>query len=470
MNTITTQLPVLLTPRPYQIEAARFALKEAEGKVILADEMGLGKTGEVYLAWREAGYPMPCLIIAGINAQLTWSRQAPEWGCPIPVSIKGNAAQRKALWSACGREFVICTREALKRDLKAGLFSITQFRCVISDECHKDSNRKTGNWRTLKALGQHAQYIFLTSGSIMRRGPQSLWGLLNVVRPARYGSYWKFINQYCEVSHGQFGLEIIGPKNAGELQWALAKIMISRTKRDVRPELPPKIRDMNSCVLNMTTGQEKMYEELVEDSIAELPGGGMLVVPSILAKLQRLRQVLVTPKLLDPQAEDGAGLDRIVEMLEESNDRHMCIFTPFASALPYIRSRLCAEGFEEDKIVLLSGGLSAEELMLRISHFRRSRGIAICSIQYAESFDLQPASWAVFLGYSWDAWDNLQAEDRLHRGDIINPVNIYYISHQGGIDQGLIQAALDTKVNNVMAILKDVDKIRQALKGGAVKS
>jgi hypothetical protein len=101
--------------------------------------------------------------------------------------------------------------------------------------------------------------------------------------------------------------------------------------------------------------------------------------------------------------------------------------------------------------------------MQRVAHFREVRGIALCSIRYAESFDLTPATWGVFVGYEWDAWDNLQAEDRLHRGEITDPINLYYIRHNHGVDSELMLPALDTKVNNAMSFLTNIDAVRRAL-------
>lgn len=458
-------LPVLATPRPYQLEAVEWFANDAQYKGIIADDMGLGKTGEVYLAWRKAGYPMPCLLVAGRNAQVAWLNQAADWGAPKPVMIRGkSSSERKALWQKYGMGFCTITRESLKADLKAGHVKPHMFKAVIVDECHKDSNRKTGNFFALEEITRHASFIALTSGSISRRGPQSLWGPLHIVRPQLYKSYWRFLERYCILHRGDYGMEINGTQNEEELKRSLAKVLIRRTKAEVRPEMPPKTRDLDSNVMEMSMDQRKMYNDIVSEGLLELKDGRLLTVPSVLAKLQRLRQVLVTPKLLDPEAEYGAGLDRVAELLEDADDQHMAIFTPYASALPIIRNRLIASGIDHRKIVTLQGGLSVEELMERIAWFKSQRGIAICSIRYAESFDLQPANWAIFLGFEWDAWDNMQAEDRLHRGEITQPVNIYYIRYDGGVDSELVLAALDTKVNNVLAILKDIDKVRQLLK------
>jgi hypothetical protein len=457
----------MITPFPSQLEAVDWFFNDAKQKGIIADEMGLGKTGAVYLAWKRAGFPKPCLLIAGRNAQVAWLNQAADFGCPKPILIRGkSAAERKELWDKYGDGFVSVTRESLKRDVKIGNVNPYKWKAVIDDEVHKDANRKTQNYETLKMVCRNAAFICFTSGSIARRGPQSLYGPLSIVRPQQYKSYWKFVNTYCLTEQGPYGLEIVGTKNEAQLQRELATIVLRRTKAEARPGMPPKIRDVDSNVLEMSPSQKLMYNEMVRESIYELKDGSGDVVTSasILAKMQRLRQILLTPKLLDPSAEYGAAIDRCVEMLEDADDQHMAIFTPFASAIPIIKSRLLEEKYDARRIICLRGGLQTDQLSEAIAHFKAVRGIAICSIKYAESFDLIPASWGVFVGFEWDAWDNMQAEDRLHRGEIERTVNLYYLRHQDGIDTELILPALDTKTANVMAVLKDLNKVRQLLK------
>lgn len=459
------KLPLTVNPRPYQTEAVRWFIEDAMCKGIIADEMGLGKTGEAYMAWRELGYPTPALLVAGRNAQLAWMNQAKDWGCPQPVLIRGNAAERAGLWLKHKQGFVATTRESLKRDITRGVVQASNFKTVIVDECHKDANRKTGNYDLLKSITGRAKVILLTSGSIARRGPQSLWGPLNIVRPSQFRSYWKFLEKYTMLDKtGEYGWSIGEPVNQEGLRREVANILLRRTKAEVRPDMPAKIRDLNNNILEMSEGQARLYNTLAADSVAELASGDIVTTASILAKLQRFRQILVTPKLLDPQEEYGAGIDRIVEMLADSSDTHMAIFTPFASALPIIKERLIAEKYPADSIIELRGGLSVEQLSAAIDRFKKTKGIAICSIRFAESFDLIPATWGIFLGFEWDAWDNLQAEDRLHRGEIKNAVNIYYLRYRQGVDSELMLPALDEKTNNAMAILRDLDLVRCTLR------
>lgn len=456
------KIRTLIKPRPYQVEAVDWFINRAKGRGIIADDMGLGKTGEAYMILQALGIPNPCVIIAGKNAQIAWLNQARDWGCPKPNIIQGHANTRKMLWAKYKQGFIIITREAFKRDLRAG-YAHSNFKMVIVDECHKDANRKVGNYALLKDLSIKAQYMLLISGSIARRGPQSMWGPLNVIAHRVFKSYWQFVSQYCVMEEGIFGSKIVGTQNEQQLQGRLATFMLRRTKAEVRPDMPSKTRDLTSNVIEMSPKQAQLYNQIAEESMAEFESGDIVVTPTILAKIVRLRQILVTPKLLDPGEEYGAGIERVIELLEDASDRHMVIFTPFSAALPIIQSRLEEAGFKREDIILLRGGLSLEELMHRIGEFKKRRGIAICSIRYAESFDLIPATWGIFLGYEWDAWDNLQAEDRIHRGEITEAVNIYYISYSEGIDLELIQPALDVKVNNALAILGNMNKVRLIL-------
>lgn len=452
----------MLTPRPYQQEAVKWFINEANGRGIIADEMGLGKTCEGYEIWKALGCPVPALILCGKNAQVAWLNQASDWGCSKPILIRGNSAERKTLWARHKNGFVSTTRESLKRDVASGVAQ-TKWAFIIVDECHKDSNRKAGNFKLLKLITLHCRYVLLMSGSIARRGPQSLWGPLNVVKPQKFSSYWKFVERYCKVDKEGYGWQIGAPQHEDELRERLATVVLRRTKAEVRPEMPSKTRDMTSNIIDMSPAQARLYNDIQFNNLAELSGDRILATPTVLAMIQRLRQILVTPKLVDPGAEYGAGIDRVVELLDDADDGHMVIFTPFAAALPIIRQRLLEEGYEDQDIIQLRGGISVEELMSRIKQFRERRGIAICSIKFAESFDLIPATWGIFLGYEWDAWDNMQAEDRIHRGEITQPVTLYYISYNEGIDTLLVQAALDTKVNNVMAVLKDIDQVRHMM-------
>jgi len=443
----------LFVPRPYQVEATQFAIQH--GRVILGDVMGLGKTGQALLA-REYFKPRTTLVIAGRNAQLVWKRQPARWGLNAPTRIRGTPEKRRQLWAG-DLSYVTCTIETLRRD-----FALVPkvWDLIIVDEAHKLANRKAGNYKALKAL--RSRWMLLLTGSPFRKAIWNIWALLNILDPRTWSSYWSFINRFCHVQRGVFGMEIIGIKDMKGLRLALSNYLIRRSKKQVRPDMPPKRRDYWD--VELTSTQAKLYNKLVEDMILEvdsIDGASIIASPSIMVNQLRLRQLLVTPKLLDPSFEDGAAIDELVERLAETNDHHMVIFTPFKEAIPFIEARLRSEGY--NAIIKLHGGISLNQLEKRLAEFTSTQGIAICTIKFAESFDLVPATWAVFLGYEWVPDDNFQAEDRLHRGEITDPIDIWYIRHSGTVDEDQLKV-LNERVKMVNDVFGRKDEYLKLLR------
>jgi hypothetical protein len=98
--------------------------------------------------------------------------------------------------------------------------------------------------------------------------------------------------------------------------------------------------------------------------------------------------------------------------------------------------------------------LEPEELARLVKLVKAERGIAICSVQYAEAFSIQTASYGFFPGYDWDPFANYQAEDRMHRMDTKNAVNLYYMRYLDSVTDDDLHTILDGKVMSVRKILQ----------------
>lgn len=449
-------------PWTFQESGADYVIDVCGGRGIEGDEMGLGKTGIAYLVYKRLNPNcLPTLLIGRKNAIAAFRRQAAEWGVEKPFIIEGKPEERKKMWEAWGwhftkTRFLAVTRETLIRDHAKGWVP-TKWYMIIDDEAHRDSNRKTQSFKLLKKMTnpRFCKFFLPLTGSPMERGAMDLWALLHLCNPKVWSSYWAFIAKYYITQKDEFGhLEILRLKANNTFEQDIAPYFIRRLKREVRKDMPPKIRDMN-IVLEMTPNQKRIHAELMANCIAELSDPSVLsVAPTVLAKLTRLRQLLVCPKILDPNLEDGASIDNLIEMLEETSDKHMAIFTPFTEAIPFVIDRLVKEGYDVQGIITLQGGLHPDELIRRVQVFQACRGIAVCSISFAESFDLVPATWGYFLGPSWSVRENRQAEDRLDRMVIEWAVTIYYPRYAGadGVDR-LVFDALDQKSDSIHRVL-----------------
>jgi len=450
-------MSMLLDLRQYQWDGKDFLLRYK--RVILGDDRGIGKTVQAIAAYEELA-PEHMLIVTSKNGLRAWQKNFPKCLTIAPEVniIRGTKVQRAKKWKECKNYSVsACTFRVWLSDHKT---APCRWELVIIDEAHKARNRKTKIHKALKWLD--TPYLWLLTGTPVNKGPQDLWGFLNLTRPKYYTSYWRFVSRYCIVIDGMFGKEIIGAQHTKALREELSTSLLRRTKKQVLPDLPPKIRQ--EMPIEMTDEQRKLYDVIIEEMMSELPGDQLLLTPNILAKVMRLRQLLVCPKVLNGELGYGAAIEEIADRIEDhpKEDQHIVIFTPFAQALPYFEAYLLNRKL--GPVFRLQGGMEPEEVAEVEKKFIETQGIILATIQFAQSFDLDSSSYGFFIGVEWNPDDNYQAEDRLHRFTTTKAVNIYYLTHQTTIDERSFQI-LDQKHSTVKRMFSTVGELIGALQG-----
>lgn len=389
---------------------------------------GLGKTRVALDALHELNTHR-VLVIAGTNAQFVWmDEEIPKWQAymePLLVHIKGTAKKRAELYESLRKQdtfIAFTTMQSLQKDLhlaeKLGLDAI------VYDEAHKGRNRKTENYKVLRALTRNIRIFIPMSGKIVSRGPADLWALLNCIDSQKFPSFWSFVHRYCVVIQGNFGIEIGGPKNVDSLREVLNGYVYYKTKKDadVAASLPEKTRQF--LPVEMDTVQKKLYRGLVDDLMAE-HGDSLVLSRSNLAALTRLRQVLIYPRLLFPDAPIGGAFSDLMQRLEEES--HAVVYSPFVAAFADMKAEL---EYKKYNVSVFQGGMSREQISEEKAKFVKNRGTALMSISYAESISLETASYGYFLGPDMDQNVNYQAEDRIHRMTSKNPVFLYYYDYK----------------------------------------
>lgn len=429
-----------LNVRAYQLEGVYFM--GSRKKTLLADDMGLGKTLQILAVWRITD-PDYTLIVCSKNALATWRKEFKKWlpDMAPPVIISGQKQQRRKQWKRA-REVGIgaVTSATLRQDIEE---VEKHWEAVIGDEVHRFlRNHKTATFKAFKRL--KCDWMWLASGTPSSRGPQQLFGIISILRPQLFTSFWRYISTFHEVDEGPWGKEIGRPRNMEQFHKLTGGFILRRKKKDVLSQLPPKNRIIE-CI-DMTPEQEKLYHELSEDMIA-MTGNELVIASTSLAKLQKLRQLLVCPKTWDPKLGYGAVLEWIKEHYEENEYKKGVIFTPYPSAFPFIE-QFVREEMGIKNVWLLRGGISVEEQHQCTEDFRTAKeGIVLVSIKFAESFELETAQVGYFNGFEYDPFQNYQAEDRIYRGTIAHGVDMFYFRHNGA---GVDEEGLDIVSNKVI--------------------
>jgi SNF2 family DNA or RNA helicase len=421
-------------------------------KLILGDEPGLGKTIMGLQALPAEGAQ---LVVAPKFLIPVWEREAERHGFQtfryegVPKSRKANLGE---WWSHIlpgdrGGHLVLSTYNMAEElyDVSFGLRK--QFTAVIFDEAHKVRNRKTSLYDGAIKLAKKATYVYPMTGSPVVGSATDLWTLLKLVetplRPVE--PYWIWVKSYLDYTDAVFGgLNIFGPREPREFAKYLHKYMMRRTKKQVLPQLPPKVRIV--LPVQMTPFQDRVYRDLWDELISEISEGELIVTPSRIGSITRVRQLLVSPTLLGAVTDERSpAIDACVEaVLHEAETGQSCVvFTPYVGAIPLIQDRLA-----KLPVFHIQGGTSTSITQAAIDGFQRTEGPAclIMSLQSSLGFTATKANTAIFVGYDWTPAINGQAEDRIHRIGQEDSVRCIYIAYDDTVDEHIMDI-LDAKTS-----------------------
>jgi len=466
--------------RIFQKESARFLFKKR--RALLALSMGAGKTRTVLEAiemdyCNDPQADTKChdvLILCGKNSQPTWKNEIAKWFEPEYhfTYLTGTPQYRSGIWKRLLRHdfnksynFFVCTYATFVIEAKANpKVAALRWDYIIIDEAQKLRNRKPALTKNVMrhVTEKNSPVLYLVSGKPVRKGPQDLWTLIRMINKKWFPSYWKFVNTYCIVEDFGFGQEVFGVRNAEALRQFLKKFMIRYTKEDVEKELPEKSR--YKLYVTPTAEQIRLYDSLVDDMLAmESTDEGLVLLHSSsdLGIGVKLRQLLVCPKILDERLGYGAGIESILEQATVNDERHFVIFMPFTAGMSYIERYLHLNGYKD--VFTIKGGMDPGPIDEACSNFESTKGVALISVEFAESFSLPSCGTGYMLGSSWNPDTNEQAEDRLRRlSSVHRHLQIWYVTHEGTIDERVFEI-LNRKNRNAAEVLRKPQDFRRLI-------
>ncbi len=455
--------------RPYQ-QAGRDFLVEKK-RAYLTDVPGLGKTVTALSAMQKL-QEGPTLILGPKNSLYVWFYQANDWFNLNSVVYTGKPKQRGILWDAFiddPTQLLITNYSFIGEIIELSNVYGIKWDTIICDEIHSGEagllNQKNKTFKKFRTLARQCSKLFLLTGTPIRRNPADLFAPLHLLDPQTFPSYWKFINEHCIIQDGSFGMEILPqPRNPKELSSLLSNFMIRRTKRQVVPELPPKIRQV--LPIDMTPKQSRIYKQLIKDMV--YVGDDTVIISANQAtNILRQRQLLVTPRLLGIE-ENGGALDELIYQVDNSfmNNEAVVIFTPFndnGRCLSIIEQQL-KQKLGKIQVFKIMGGMKSADISTQWRTFqtiRTKRKALLATVQSGASWEATEASHVYFLGCDWSAINNYQAEDRAHRMITKYPVNIWYLLYRNSVPDELIMDKLNSKTQSANWVLNTEEVIKR---------
>ncbi len=268
------------TLRNYQEEGARF-LTGRRG-VLLADGMRIGKTAQCIAAHDPDDGPLVVVgPLAVRSVWLDWFRR--RWPDTPSAVLRGRKYDPKVNDAS----LIFTHYDILPKWQSIGL--TRKIGTLVFDEAHLLSNRKSKRTQAALIMAPAAERVICATGTPLWNRTEGLWPLLSVTNPAAWGTYTAFTERYASGMPGAWGWETGAPSNVDEFRERLSEVMIRRRWEDVRDELPPTTRAIESAPMSARQALEidKLAVQ-IREKFGDFAGAGSFTEVGELARIRRI--------------------------------------------------------------------------------------------------------------------------------------------------------------------------------------
>lgn len=471
-----------VTLRNFQLLGSNFGQRVK--KWILALDPGMGKTITAITAHAfESLKPLKrkdlrnrrFLVICPTNAVGTWVRHFRQFlGIHLnSISIiSGQPHKRKVAWNRLDAQVFIVTSNSVAIDAKPTKSTTIHIKTSneiiprhfqgkttswFIDEWHRFLRNRTSNtFKVIKHMTSDVEELCLITGSPATKGPHNLWCALHLCNPTHFSSYWKFVSTYCELEDTPFGKTIVGVKNLPMLKTELLTYIFRRSSEVA--DMPPINRWMET--INLNSFEMNLYNEFTSDAFHILPSGKFIFTQSGVTKAVKLRQLLTTPKLLHKDYPIGSSLEHVLDKVNSEEINHFGIYTYFRDACDIFKKYV--EENTDYEAFILYGGMDYTDINNAIESWSKSKkGVIICSIAFAQSFELLKGNNFYFIGPSYNGEENKQAERRGNRLISTDVCNACYIVHNDTYEEDIMSNMIKNAMN--VRYMFDVSEINESI-------
>lgn len=391
--------------RPYQRVDVSFLSQLPHCGIF--SEMRTGKTPTTLKLLELEGHEK-IIIICPASLVLNWRNEVTRWTSYETFAVNGSKTKRLKTYQEweSKKGCLILSKDTAKSDYP---HITAKNYALVCDESHFLRNYQTKQSKAVFQLGKNATKRIAITGTPATNKGDDLYGILHFLYPNRWSSYWQFVDRYFHVWTTPWGTkEVTKYKRKEELTEILDLISVQRKRSEVMKFIPPKV--YQTIEVEMDKKQRKAYEEMLNFFTVEEAD---VDAPSVLAQLTRLRQICLSPALLDIDA-PSAKEQFILEWLEDNPNEQVIIFSNFSSYLKNLYKKLFKKPYG-DKVSMITGETKKEVRQWVVNAFQEGKcNVILANIQAAGvGLTLDKAGTVIFLDRAYTPTDNAQAEDRI---------------------------------------------------------
>lgn len=413
------------SPYPYQWQGIKFLMDNDHA--LLADDMGTGKTVMTTVALKiliQQTKVHHVLILCPPSVLYEWKRHLDDWAPELTSYLIRSPQKevRKSLWETPMHVYVT-SYDMLKGDIENSILpkgSLEHFDVVVLDEAHHIKNMKSKRFRAIKQLQPKRRWAL--TGTPVQNKIEDLASIFEFVYPGYLTSF------------------DLRPE---QIQERIKPYFLRRRKKEVMPELPPKIYE--PIELELDEEQDVAYRQAEAGIREELSAlGDKVTKQHIFAKLTILKQIcnFAPRKFSSPKTESlKERIEEIIASGEKENvgnGNKVIIFSQYVDEGVSKLEKLL-EPYGVAKIV---GGQTDAVRRNEIEKFKKRKDVPvlIASVRSGgEGLNLTEASYVVHFDHWWNPAVMWQAEDRVHRRGQTKGVNIYSYWMKDTIDDRIRQ-------------------------------
>ena len=408
---------------------------------ILADDMGLGKTLQIIaflLSQQENMHEADrfALIVCPASLVYNWKNEMERFAPGLhPVTVTGNALERKEIIDSAGKlDILITSYDLLRRD--EDFYEGYSFCHEIIDEAQYIKNHNTRAAKTVKNI--QAGFKVALTGTPIENRLSELWSIFDYLMPGFLYPYSRF-REEIEIPVAAWQDE----EAAERLRKMIRPFVLRRLKKDVLKDLPAKMEE--AVFARMEGEQEKLYAAHLQRIKMMLDGQTEEEFTSqkiqILAELTRLRQLCCDPSLVYRNYQgESAKMLMCIDLIKNALDggHRVLLFSQFTTMLSMLQEALQKEGIP---FLSLTGATGKEKRAELVETFQREEVPVFCISLKAGGTGLNLTAADIVIHY--DPWWNVavqnQATDRAHRIGQKNPVTVYKLIAKNTIEEKILK-------------------------------
>jgi len=437
---------------PHQVETAKQAIQDMNGRAILADEVGLGKTIEAGLILKEyllRGLVKKILILVPASLVNQWARELNE-----KFFIPAAPYRKNYQWSQ--HDILISSIDTAKRSPHREEILDIDYDLILIDEAHKLKNHQTQNYKLVRALKK--KYCLLLTATPIQNHLIEIFNLVSILKPGHLGSYDSFIKEY--------GKDRNKIKQNAMLRKLIQKVMVRNTRKNT--SLNQTSRKIETVRVDFSKIENDFYQQL-STSIQPLSTFAKITLlreicssrEACYLSLQKMSKEQETKGLIDPLLKEIEELPhhskakKVIELIEHRKDEKVIIFTEYRATQLYLQWYLQQHNITS---VPFRGGFKGGKKDWMKQLFKNHAQVLIATEAGGEGINLQFCNIMINYDLPWNPMRLEQRIGRIHRYGQEKDVYIYNFAIKGTVEDH-IMSLLYEKINLFQQVIGQLDDI-----------